>query len=341
MFVKGKWQLLRAFVLTFPHVVPITAITACSAVFVLTSYLSSNEKQSDIDIAGLQRMLSQEALVSILLSRLTTNQIEATRPPEDIFTSLVSAQNSLQTKYQISGKEELMQCITEYQTGGTSVALFHACNGFRDVADHNVKEVVRDAEHSVASYIVIILVLCAAEVTVVGCLMYLASRNKWVDRQEQSELELAQRLNSAETAGHRSTMSSLSHDLKGASVNCSVNLEVLIQFLTQQPHPDIAVQEMVMTILDQVVANARHVQNSIQAVRLLADLHQGVTPCSDGLRASFSLKNTIRDLSLRYPQLDAPQDIPEMFLGEEAAIYHVECSQAWWPLPHLPHCHRE
>ena len=316
--------LLHAFLCTFPHALPVLLLSTTCAVFALVNHFSSDDiDTADIDTAGLQRMLSQEVLASILLSRLAAD-LTGVRAPGDIFETLFAAQDYLHQQYDLPGETELASCFTSWTTNATSTSLFDACNEFRDVADDNVKFLVADAKSNVRTYVIIITSLCIIEILVICVLMYLTSRNQWVDRlkQQAAELKHVEQLNSAVSAGHQSTMRSLSHDLKGATVNTAVNVEVLMEFSKQHPHPDPIIHEMGTAVLEQVLINTRHVQCAIKAVQLLVDLTSGENLSSDR-SAPFSLHDTIRDLALRYPQLEMPAEIPETFKGEETAIYHV------------------
>jgi len=168
-------------------------LSLTAVLFAFTNLSQYHSTTEDINLAGRQRMKSQQLLLWYTLNA-TGTPIDHTwhvPPFSETMKTLRSSQQRISDKYSLGGLAALEACAGAMDVGNTTASsmrdVFRQFNIFLDEADSNVKHIVGEASQNTEMYCAIIVALGTIEAICIVILMLARSRSSWVDRVEAEE----------------------------------------------------------------------------------------------------------------------------------------------------------
>ena len=330
---------VASFVRTFPHAPIIFALTITCCVFV--TFNNAHDFSTDINIAGAQRLRSQQVIITSLLwsQNLTSNRIPS---GHDTLREMITHQSRLSSEYNIEGILELRELDRIYHQNLTndsmwSMAVLGTASSFLEVADHNVAILEEEATaHSDRLYYIIVG-LCGMEFVAIGALVYATPRKNWVDAietaralktAEAQQFEAKRKAWEAPAKAYQTITSILAHDLKGVSANGMINIDLLKDVMEESTSmessfgSDQLTCKLVDALMSRIVVDNTHVQLAVSSVQMISNIankvHQG--PSNE----EFDLGRLVNHLLAMYPTCVFQNTIPNAyFRGDEEGTYHV------------------
>jgi len=130
-------------------------------------------------------------------------------------------------------------------------------------------------------------------------------------------------MNAAIEKAHADVLQVLNHDLKGASVNAEINIEVLQDLLAGEARTAISIdltREMVATTLMSMSADNTHIQRALSATQMIFDISMGHR---ESKPRRFWLWEMLQPLARRYPTVVIDTSCQQEVVGDEDALYHI------------------
>ena len=332
----NKPSFIVSFLCTFPHAPIIFVLTAACMCFV--TFGDARDLSNDINVAGAQRLRSQQVVVaSLLVPPNWTNG-------QHIIGKMLLHQQRLSAEHRIGGMPELRKLARAFQQNSTdqrawSSSVRAAASSFLDVAVHNVAILEqKTADHSDQLYYIIIG-LCCMEFATIGILVCVTPRRYWVHEIEAAgalkmaearQFEAERKVWEAPAKAHQMITSILSHDLRGVSANGLINIELLKEVLSSSRSPEGSciignplTRDLVDTLLSCIVSDNTHIQYAVTSVQMISNIANKTkqTPATE----EFDLGRLVHHLTTMYPTVRCAQSMTQsyIFQGDKAATYHV------------------